>query len=199
MTTRLIRTLVGPSAAERRLIASELSWATGSKGEQILAETLARHCPTVPVLHDRRIPGSRANIDHLAFAATGVYVIDTKRYRGRIRVEKPLFGEPRLLIAGRDRTKLIAGLEDQVDVVRAALAGVAGDVPVHGCLCFVVPEGLLGKVGLPALRTLRINGLPLYHSRRLARRLNRPGPLVAELARELRDELALRLPPATCC
>jgi hypothetical protein len=54
------------------------------------------------LLHDRRIPGTRANIDHLAVTPTGVYVIDTKKYQGRPsfkaepgilrRVEKLLVG-----------------------------------------------------------------------------------------------------------
>jgi hypothetical protein len=32
-----------------------------------------------------------------------VYVIDAKRYHGKIEVLKLLFGEPKLKIAGRDR------------------------------------------------------------------------------------------------
>ncbi|MGO9489422.1 MAG: nuclease-related domain-containing protein [Solirubrobacteraceae bacterium] len=196
LTARVLRAVIGPTTAEQKLIESELRWASGARGEQMLAETLARRCPKVPLLHDRRIPGSRANIDHLAFAPSGIYVIDTKRYRGAIRVEKPLFGSPKLRIGGRDRTRLIDGLDRQVAVVRSALVGVADEVPVHGCLCFVVPDGLLGEVGLPAFRTLRINGYPLYHSRRLARRLNRAGPLSREQATALQAELGRRLPPA---
>jgi hypothetical protein len=195
-TARLLRLLTGPPPAERRLLADQRRWETGARGEEMLAKTLARRCPGVAVLHDRRIPRSPANIDHLAVAPTGVYVIDTKRYRGSIAVEKPLFGSPKLTIAGRDRTSLIAGLERQVAVVEAALAVLAGDVPVHGCLCFVAPEGLLSDVGLPVLRTLRINGYPLYYPRRLARQLNRPGPLSPDRARALRNELCARLPPA---
>jgi hypothetical protein len=42
---------------------------------------------TLRVLHDRRIPGSRTNIDHLAVTATGVYVIDAKKYQGRPRLK----------------------------------------------------------------------------------------------------------------
>lgn len=154
---RAFRVVAGPTAAEEQMMADENRWRTGSEGERMLAEGLARRCPSVPVLHDRRVPGSRANIDHLAFAPSGIYVIDTKRYRGQIRVEKPWFGAAKLRIAGRDRTKLILGLEKQLGVVKRALAGIADDVPVHGCLCFVAPEGWLADVGLPAFRTLRIS------------------------------------------
>jgi Nuclease-related domain len=111
--------------------------------------------PEVLLLHDRRAPMSRANIDHIAIAASGVYVIDCKRYKGKIEVATPLFGKPKLKIGGRDRTKLIDGLDKQVAHVKAALTDKSDDVPVHGCLCFVAPEGLLADTDLPILRTLK--------------------------------------------
>src|ERR1700709_487015 len=55
----------------------ERSWARGAGGEELVELALTKRCPDVPVLHDRRIPGSRANIDHIGIAATGVWVIDT--------------------------------------------------------------------------------------------------------------------------
>jgi hypothetical protein len=42
----------------------------------------------VELLHDRRICGSRANIDHLAIGPGGVTVIDAKNYRGKVRTER---------------------------------------------------------------------------------------------------------------
>jgi hypothetical protein len=193
---RLIAVLFGPSAKEKRQVAEEKSWATGAEGEQLLATSLARRCPEVSMLHDRRMPDSRANIDHIAVAASGVYVIDAKRYRGKIKVLKPLFGAPKLKIAGSDRTKLVDGLGKQVAVAKAALADVAPDVPVRGCLCFVAPEGVLADSGLPVLRTLKINGYPLYYPRRLAKRLNRAGPLTPEHVSRIHADLAQKLPPA---
>jgi hypothetical protein len=38
------------------------------------------------------MPGSRANVDHIALAAC-VFVIDAKRYKGRIEVRKPHFND----------------------------------------------------------------------------------------------------------
>jgi Nuclease-related domain len=148
------------------------------------------------MLHDRAVPSSRANIDHIAIAPSGVYIIDCKRYKGKIEVAKPLFGEAKLKINGRDRTKLIDGLEKQVAHVKAALADVAADVPVHGCLCFVAPEGFLADVGLPIVRTLKINGYPLYYAKRLGKRLNQDGPITVDQAQRLQAELDRRLPPA---
>ena len=90
------------------------------------------------MLHDRRIPGSRANIDHLAVTPTGVYVIDAKKYRGRphLKVEGGLL-RPRvekLLVGTRNCTTLVDGVIKQVDIVRDQLDDA---VPVHGVLCFV--------------------------------------------------------------
>jgi hypothetical protein len=193
---RLLAALLGPSAEEKRQLAHEKSWATGAEGEQLLAESLARRCPEVSLLHDRRMPNRRANIDHIAVAASGVYVIDTKRYRGTIKVRKPLIGSPKLKIAGRDRTKLLDGLAKQVAAVQTALSHVAPAVPVRGCLCFVAPQGFMADSGLPVLRTLKVNGYSLYYPRRLAKRLNRRGSLTAEQARVIHAELATRFPPA---
>jgi hypothetical protein len=187
---------VFPSAMEKRLLQEQRNWLTGAQGEQNLASSLAQRCPEVAMLHDRRAPMSRANIDHIAIAASGVYVIDCKRYKGKIEVATPFFGKAKLKINGRDRTKLIDGLDKQVAHVKAALADMPEHVPVHGCLCFVAPEGLLADVGLPVLRILKINGYPLYHSKRLAKRLNQQGPITADQAQRLQAELERRLPPA---
>src|SRR5262249_54466589 len=88
----------------------EKSWEAGALGEEALGAFLVRRCPGTLVLHDRRMPGSRANIDHIAVAPTGVYVIDAKRYKGKIDVQRLRSGEEKLVIGGRNKTKLVAGL-----------------------------------------------------------------------------------------
>ncbi len=185
-----------PSPELRRRRAQERARRVGGEGEQNLAAFLAERCPEVFMLHDRAAPMSRANIDHIAIAPSGVYVIDCKRYKGKIEVTTPLFGPQKLKIRGRDRTSLIKGLERQVAHAKAALADFDAEIPVHGCLCFVAPEGRFSEVGLPFLRTPKLNGYPLYYAKRLARRLNRPGPIGDGQAAELQGELAERLPPA---
>lgn len=168
----------------------EQAWASGAAGEEELAASLARRCPEVIVLHDRRMRRSRANIDHLAIAPSGVYVIDAKRYKGKVEVRKPLFGEAKLVIGGRDKTKLVAGLERQAEAVRAALEANAPTVPVRPCLCFV------GGAEMPLLRKLSIGGYPLLYPRRLAKLLNGPGELGAEQMRVMAAALAQRFPSA---
>jgi hypothetical protein len=194
-TVRFLNAVMGPSASDKRLLAEERNWATGAEGEQLLARRLAQLCPGVVILHDRRMPRSRANIDHLALAPSGIYVIDTKRYRGKVEIVRKR-GKQHLLIAGRDRTQLIDGLDKQVAAVRASIAGTAPDVPIHGCLCFIAPAGLATDSGLPVLRTLKVRGYPLYYPRRLAKRLKQAGPLDTARIRTIETEMISHFPPA---
>lgn len=176
--------------------ASEVAWSTGAAGEEALAAHLAKRCPDAIVLHDRGIPRSRANIDHLAVAPSGVYVIDAKRYKGKIEVRRPFFGDPRLMIAGRDKTKLVDGLRRQRETVRAALATFQPAMPVHACFCFLNPDDQFGGSGLPLIRTLRIEDFPLFYPRRLSKHLNAPGPLDAESRQKAAELLATAFPRA---
>jgi hypothetical protein len=168
----------------------ETAWARGARGEEHVAEVLrSRLRPEAIALHDRRIPGTRANIDHVVVAPSGIWVIDTKRYTGRVAVQAPLLGAAKLTIAGRDRTKLLDGLAKQVSLVTDAAAALAPGVPVHGALCVVDAD-------LPLLGTITMRGFPLLHPRPLAKRINRGDALDAERVRRTAVALAERFPIA---
>lgn len=140
-----------------------------------MARSLAKYLDeSVQVLHDRRVPRSRANIDHIAVGPSGVWAIDAKRYDGKAEIRQPLFGEPKLFIKGRDQSKLMEGLARQVELVRATLANISPEVPIHGALCFVDTD-------LPMLGTLRFKDYPLLYPRRLAKLINANGPLVVSI------------------
>jgi len=115
-----------------------------------------------------------------------VWVIDAKRYKGKLTVNKPLFGNAKLMINGRDRSCLTAGLAKQVALV---LASTAPDVSVHGALCFIDTE-------LPLLGALTFDGYPLLRGRSLAKRLNADGPIDAARIRALAGVVAQRFPVA---
>lgn len=123
---------------------STRAWNVGAIGEERLGKTLdalADH-GAVHVLHDRRIPSTKANIDHIAISQAGVFVIDAKRYKGRptLRIEGGIM-RPRtetLMVGRRDCGKLVDGVKHQVDLVRAALVGQGLErVPIRGVLCFI--------------------------------------------------------------
>lgn len=171
---------------------STTAWEAGAAGEERLGSRLnAAASETCRVLHDRRMPGSRANIDHLAVTATGVYVIDAKRYKGRptLRVEGGLLRQrvERLMVGGRDCTKLVDGVLKQVEVVR----GIVGDdVPLHGVLCFVDADWpLIG--GAFATRDVQV-----MWPKRLVASVRAEGPLGAGAVGRVHHVLAESLRPA---
>ena len=116
-----------------------VAWKVGAEGERRVAEVLAEVLG-IEVLHDRLVPGSRANIDHIAVTPSGVFVIDAKKYSGGVEVRNvgSLFRiDERLYVNGRDRSKIVDGVLGQVKVVRLALGDAFADVPIRGVLCFV--------------------------------------------------------------
>lgn len=167
---------------------STTAWDVGAVGEQALGEMLARSAgPELRVLHDRRIPGTRANIDHLVVCPSGVYVIDAKRYRDS-RPQLRHFGglfrsrEELLYVGGRDRTKLVAGMHRQLGLVRAALADQS-EVPVHGALCFLDADWpVLGG-------SFMIAGVHVLWPKKLRAMLTGPGTLDADQIADLQWQL----------
>jgi hypothetical protein len=170
--------------------AHEKAFRTGELGEGAVAESLEKRTADGPaiILHDRRMPSGHGNIDHLAVAPAGVFVIDAKAHKGSVKVIRPLFGAAKLTIAGRNHTKLLDGLDRQVEAVRAALDGDS-DIPVQGVLCFT-------NADLPLLGTPKMRNHLLLYRKALAKRLNADGPLSPEVIDELARRLAVALPPA---
>ena len=147
------------------------------------------------MLHDRRILRTKANIDHIAVSAAGVFVIDAKRYKGRpqLRVEGGLF-RPRvekLMVGTRDQTELVEGVHKQIDLVRAVLedAGLA-DIPVRGVLCFVEADWPL--IGGSCV----IDGVDVLWPKKLAEHLVKAGPLDDAMTKRVHRALAAAFPAA---
>jgi Nuclease-related domain len=108
---------------------STRAWAIGAWGEEKLAEALAG-IDGLQVLHDRRVRGTRGNIDHIAIAPAGVFVVDAKAYQGLIEIRnRGWFFRPdwRLTVGRRDKSKLARNMAWQVDAVRPALEAAGID------------------------------------------------------------------------
>lgn len=165
-------------------------WSTGADGEARVGARLdGIASDSIRVLHDRRIPGSKANIDHLVVTPSGVWVIDAKKYKGapsqrveggflRPRVEK-------LMVGGRDKSRLVDGVLWQVECVRKAVP----DAPVRGILCFVDSEWPL------LAGPFTVNGVEVLWPRKLVGRLTAVGPALADVDK-VAGVLANRLRPA---
>lgn len=170
----------------------EMAFHRGDLGEKAVAESLEQRTAGTPtiLLHNRRMPAGRGDIDHVAVAPSGVYVIDAKDLRGKVRIASPLFGADKLLVSGRNRTRLIDGLDRQVTVVRDVLGGSGHpEAAVQGVLCFT-------KADLPLLGTLKMSGHLLLYRKALAKRLNTAGPLGHAAIDELARTIAEALPSA---
>jgi Nuclease-related domain len=131
-----------------------VAWRRGAVGERRTARLLGqleRH--GWAVLHDLAIPGSRANIDHLVIGPGGVFVIDSKQYRGRLRLDPsgrlwhgryPLAPAVRAVSFEADQTAQV--LTDPDVVVEPIVA-------VHGAQ---VPWGKVVMQGVPVVPARRL-------------------------------------------
>ena len=131
-----------------------VAWQRGAAGERRTARLLSpleRH--GWAVLHDLAVPGSRANIDHLVVGPGGVFVIDSKHYRGRLQLDPtgrlwhgryPLAPTLRTVDYEADQAALV--LTDP-DVV------VVPVVAVHGAQ---VPWGKVVMKGVPVVAARRL-------------------------------------------
>ena len=177
---------------------STRAWATGSQGERALGKHLEKlhNGGAIIALHDRRIPGTRANIDHIAIARSGIYAIDAKKYAGKVHcVDKGgwFSTDWRLYVGRRDCTKLVLGMAKQVDAIRTAMGEPLieeFDLKVHAALCFVDSEW-----GLFA-RPFEIRGVWVGWSSALEERVQSVGPLAAEHLASIAKRVAKALPPA---
>jgi hypothetical protein len=126
------------------------AWQAGAVGEEEFGRRLSGGAgPRLKVLHDRKVPRSAANIDHLAVTTEAIWIIDAKRYKGRVETRgHGLFSKrsPDLFVNGRNQTKLVEGVKGQVETVQSCLAPLAfelgmTELPViRGALVFINAE-----------------------------------------------------------
>lgn len=141
---------------------STSAWSAGARGEERVGAALDRlRSATIQILHDRRIPGTRANVDHLVVTPGGIWVVDAKKYKGRpqLRVEGGLFRarEEHLFVSSRNKTALVEGVKWQMARVLEHFV----DVPVRGVLCFVDADWpILGEA-------FTVNGVGVMWPKRL--------------------------------
>ncbi len=171
---------------------STKAWAKGSEGERKLAAHLLQTVGDRGVmLHDRRIPRSRANIDHLVVAASGIWIVDAKSYKGKVELRDVggwLKTDNRLYVNGRDQTKLVGGLAKQIDAVLAAIGDA--DVPIKAALCFVDSEWSLFA------KPFQVGGVLVTWPRKLSEMIAEPGPLGRDQVMQIAERLAAYLPAA---
>lgn len=172
---------------------STRAWERGSTGEQKLAKALAG-LEDLVVLHDRRVPGTRGNIDHILISPAGVFVVDAKRYEGLIQIRDRggLFNrDERLYVGSRDCSDLALNMGWQTSAVREALATARTDlssIPIMPVLCFVDGEWPL------LLPPESYKGVRLEGTRSIKKLIGEPRILDPEQIDQISRLLAVALP-----
>jgi hypothetical protein len=161
-----------------------VAWRRGAVGERRTArllDPLERHGWTV--LHDLAVPGSRANIDHLVIGPGGVFVVDSKQYRGRLQLDS----SGRLWHGGYPLAPTLRTVDFEAD--QAARVLVDPDVVVVPILAVHGAQVPWGKVVM--------QGVPVVAARRLPSMLRAlPAVLGPERVAVLADQARVRFHPA---
>lgn len=121
--------------ASRREVAA---WRAGARGEERMGRVLAPlRARGFAVIHD--VDTGRGNIDHVVIGPTGVFVVETKAWRGRVYLE----AGQRLMCSGFDRSAALAQAMGEAIEVRKRLRAA-------GLACWVE-----ATIALPATRLRR--------------------------------------------
>jgi len=188
---------VGVAAAHGRATPTTTAWAVGAQGERTVGDRLRPlSARGIAVLHDRRIPGGRANIDHIAVGPRGVFVIDAKVVSGKVAVRAgPWPGRRRgrtLVVGGRRRPDVVLGIVRQVAVVEGVLRRRPEhvDAPVRPLVV------LVGAARRRRDRPLSVDGVWVGSPTAMAREIRGRGRLDPDDVRRLARHIGERLPPA---
>jgi hypothetical protein len=134
-----------------------VAWRRGAAGERRTARLLShleRH--GWAVLHDLALPRSQANIDHLVIGPGGVFVVDSKQYRGRLQLDPA----GRLWHGRYSLAPALRAVSFEADQAAQVLpdpgVAVVPVVAVHGSQ---VPWGKVVSDGVPVLAATRLPSL----------------------------------------
>jgi hypothetical protein len=134
-----------------------IAWRRGAAGERRTARLLgALQGQGWVVLHDLAVPGSPANLDHLVIGPGGVFVIDSKQYRGRLQLDP----SGRLWHGRYPLAPTLRAVSFEADQAAQVLpdpgVAVVPIVAVHGAQ---VPWGKVVVGGVPVVTARRLPSL----------------------------------------
>lgn len=182
--------LAAYTAAFGRTPAHVTAWRAGAAGEQATARLLrplARRGAVV--LHDRAIPLSRANIDHLMIGRA-VAAVDSKEWRAR-GARVTLSRDGTLWYGDYPQTKTVSTVRWEARRAAEELTRATGR-PVTVTPVIAVHGAPVGRTG-----RLTVDGVRVVEARRLRRLLKRlPGSLSTDDVRRLAAAAERTLPPA---
>jgi hypothetical protein len=120
----------------------------GAKGEEWVAHELAFLSDEFTVFNGLRLGGGKQNFDHIIVAPAGVFVIETKNWKGSVE-----FHDGKLFAGGKEpsRPPLKQVKAAATELVSYFDDAGCGDVPVHSVLCFLgtkLPEDVMNVNGV---------------------------------------------------
>lgn len=189
---------VGGSAALREARArNDPKWTKGAAGEYLVDLSLHNHVNEgAVILTDRQLPGTTSNIDHIVVAPSGVWIIDSKVWKGKIEYKSAtmMSTAKHLYVGGKDRTAAVEAIFNLVIPV----AQVIGDrtVPIKPALVFV--DGDWSDSSAARILTSRpYQHLTVWISwpKAIWKKINEPGPLDADAVKRIGAKLDAALPP----
>jgi hypothetical protein len=146
----------------------------------------------VIVLDDRREPGSSLAIQRIAVSAGGVFVLDTRHFKGLVHTRRPGpmsdLGPDALFIGRRDCSPFIDRMSRQAEVVRDALEDLSGgsDVPVRPMLCLTRARWVVAS-------PIEIQGVCVGWPQLITGRVQVGGTMDSPRVREVSEAIAQRL------
>jgi hypothetical protein len=160
-----------------------VAWRRGAVGERHTARLLAwLERQGWAVLHDLAVPGRRANLDHLVIGPGGVFVVDSKQYRGRLQLDPT----GRLWHGRYPLAPTLRAVSFEADQAAQALADPQVVVPIVAVHGVQVPWGKVVNDGVPVVSGRRLSSL--------LRQL--PAVLGPERVAALADQARVRFHPA---
>ena len=154
----------------------------GAAGEYLMERYLHREFQNGEVvLSNRRLPNGKGDLDHIVVASSGVWIIGTKNWSGRIECKTTggiRSDDERLLVGGKDRSDAVDDLYAHVIPVSSLLDDRS--VPVHPALVLVS-----GNWGPRVLRVLLDRpyihlGVWITWPRALSAKIKAQGPLASK-------------------
>lgn len=120
----------------------------GAKGEEWVAHELAFLSAEYTVFNGLRLGGGKENFDHVIVGPAGVFVVETKNWRGSVE-----FHDGKLYAGGKEpsRPPLKQVKAATVELVAFMDDAGCGDIPVHSVLCFLgtkLPQSIMNVNGV---------------------------------------------------
>ena len=123
---------------------------TGAAGEVTVAGIMDALTPEgYHVLHDRCLPGSAANIDHVLIGPAGVFVVDTKNWSGELAIEGNILRQN-----GRRRDRHVELVRDQAVEIAMMLDELSISRAVRPVICFVGSAAVTERILLERVHLL---------------------------------------------